>query len=216
VRLAGVRFAAEIRLVPSLEATLWMAAPDLAIVGLVENVLRVMAAHALLEVGGTLIHSAAVVEGDRALLFYGPSGVGKSTIAALALAAGRAVLSDDLNAVLGSRGVPRVEPVPFAGDLAPSTRHTGAVPLGALCRLRRDGGGGASLAAGPAARRISAAAALASLLAATPFLNADPWRAPRLEEALLDLLATVPALEVAFDLDAPFDAVAASVAAALR
>ncbi len=106
----------------------------------VENFLRVLVAYRLVELGGALLHSAAVVARDRATLFIGPSGAGKSTIARLARESGRSVLSDDLNSVLpGEKGSrrSRVVGTPFVGDIERSDRLGESFPLSAGFRLKK-------------------------------------------------------------------------------
>ena len=113
-----------------------------------------------------LLHSAGVVDAGSAWVFVGRSGAGKTTLAGSSLAAGREILSDDLNAVVPAPGGPRVAPVPFAGDHRGSA--TEPVRLAALCRLVQ----GRRTLLEP----MSGAEALSTLLAAAPFVNQDPHR----------------------------------------
>ncbi len=89
-------------------------------VGSVENFFRVAVSHLLLPEGGFLLHAAAVVaRGGGAVVCFGESGAGKSTIASLAGA--REVISDDLVALrrdAGGRLV--VVPAPFRPGGAPA------------------------------------------------------------------------------------------------
>jgi hypothetical protein len=101
--------------------------------GVVENVLRPLVARCLLAGGGLLVHSAEVVLEGRAFLFAGQSGAGKSTMAAMAMQGGHEVLSDDLNAVVGSD----VVPLPFTGDLAPEALRRSPAPLRAIVALEK-------------------------------------------------------------------------------
>ena len=105
--LAGWDFAARIELQPQFAATMWT--PHLEgemFESAFANIFRVVVAYGVVAGGGALLHSAAVAEGDLAQLFVGVSGSGKSTISRLALESGRAVLSDDLNALWPDRGGP--------------------------------------------------------------------------------------------------------------
>jgi hypothetical protein len=164
-----------------------------------ENCLRVVVAHRLLAEGGAVLHSAGVVDRDRdrAFLLLGPSGAGKTTASHLCLAAGGDVLSDDLNAVrfLASQGdgAVRLAKLPFTGDLGDRAGGPESVPLRAILRLAKCGGG-----APEGLRPLSPAAALASLLAAAPFVNRDPWRREALLAVLERLVRAVPAFEVSF------------------
>jgi hypothetical protein len=129
--------------------------------GVVENVLRPLVARRLLASGGLLVHSAALVIGDRGLLFVGPSGAGKSTLAGMALDHGHGVLSDDLNAIAGSQLVP----LPFTGDLPHDMRCRIPATLHAIIALEK--GSSEHL------RELSPAAAAALLIRSAPYVNVD-------------------------------------------
>ena len=164
---------------------------------LFENFFRVMVAYRLLALGGVLLHSAGVVmETGGAHLFFGPSGAGKTTLSRLALASGRTVLSDDINALCPSPdGSPQVEKLPFAGDLGRTPTERSTYPLAGLHRLSQGEN---------ALRRLPRAEATASLLASAPFVNADPHRLDPLLTTLQDLLATVPVHQLTFSKDGDF------------
>ena len=205
VRVAGLRFVARLDWRPSLVASLWTCVgddPELPMV--FENFFRLAAAYDLAGHGGALLHSAAVEVDGGAVVLFGHSGAGKTTVAERAMEAGRRVLSDDLNAVVASAGGARVEKVPFAGTHGGGPQALPPLPLRALCRLRQ----GPAVAVTP----LSAGAALAALLAAAPFVNADAYRAPALEASLLAIAAAVPVVELTFARDSPF----ASIETALR
>lgn len=211
VRLAGWHFMGRIDWRPRLTASLWTSlAEGVDLQGVFENFLRVLVAYRLLARGGALVHSVGVVEEGRGVLFLGPSGVGKTTLGRLALAAGRAVLSDDMNAVLREEEAPgprfRVERLPFAGDLGQSAvrEPEGSWPLGGLHRLAQ----GREVHLEP----LSPGRALAGLVACCPFVNADPHRREALERNLEELLETVPAGRLTFPEEGPFAAVARVVA----
>ncbi|HYH46069.1 MAG TPA: hypothetical protein VEG34_10305, partial [Thermoanaerobaculia bacterium] len=101
VRLAGLDLVGRLDWRPALRGALWtsVGAGD-RFPGIFENFCRVLVAYRLHELGGAVIHGAAVVDGGEALLFAGPSGAGKSTVSRMALERGLALLSDDLNALL--------------------------------------------------------------------------------------------------------------------
>lgn len=138
--------------------------------GSVENFLRVAVAHLLLPEGGFLLHAAGVVLGDgRAIVAFGPSGAGKTTLAGRAgERGGRLVVSDDLVALRrDAHGRLVVVPTPFrAGDAPP--RPEGHVVRG-LCRLRQ----GAEVGA----RRLPPAEAAVELLGSMPFVSDEPGTA---------------------------------------
>lgn len=217
VRLAGWRFMARLDWRPELTATLWTPLQDHAdLQGAFENLLRVLVAYRVLEADGVVVHSSAVVVGEGVFLFFGRSGAGKSTLAGHARAAGREILSDDLNALLpGSDETFQVERLPFAGDLG-QTAEIGAsagAPAGSSCRRSWPARGLLRLVQAPAVSvaPVSRGRALASLLTCCPFVNADPHRRARLEETLDRLLEAIPvaALEVGREVD--FSTVAAAL-----
>jgi len=189
VRIAGLRLMIRIDWTGNpgrcLSAALWTSedggAPGDLFPGILENFLRVVVAYRLLEAGGLVVHCAGVVDGGAAYLFLGRSGAGKTTLSRLSEAAGRTVLSDDLNALLpapAGDGL-RVEKLPFTGDVGDRRRGAPPFPLAALVRLEK--------APADALRPLSPAGAAAQLLACAPFVNVDPHRRERLEAAAAEL-----------------------------
>ncbi len=181
--------------------------------GVFANLLRVGLAVTAVPRGAVLLHSTGFlleepgssgVGKSRAILGFGPSGTGKSTLGRHALAAGVRVLSDDLNLIhaggQGYRAGYRAHAVPYAGELGSEQGYefaAGGWPLAAVVRLRQ--GSEVHL------RRLpSRAAALANLLASAPFVNVDEQLRPRLEDNLERLLASTPALELTLPRDADF------------
>ena len=192
LRFAGLRLMGRIDWAPSLAGGLWTPEGDGDLFApVLENFFRVLSAYRLLETGGVLLHSAAVAEGGGAFLLLGPSGAGKTTASRLCEERGGLVLSDDLNAVFGGTGA-RVEKLPFTGDLGDRTGGPVQVPLRALLRLEK----GSEDRLVP----LSPARALAHLLAASPFVNRDPWREEALLTALERVARSVPAYTLGFSL----------------
>lgn len=176
---------------------LWTAeAGDEPFVGVLENFFRVLVAYRLLDRGGVLLHSAGVVDGDRAWLFFGPSNAGKTTATRLSARGRRAILSDDLNAVTPAGPGLQAEKMPFAGDYGQNSTPAGPYPLAGLYRLHK----------GPAAGvgALSAAQALSALLACAPYVNADPHRQDRLLAVLQAICARVPVRALTFARDGDF------------
>ena len=188
VRLAGMDLLGRLDWRPDLRGALWTpVAGGERFPGIFENFCRVLVAYRLHEIGGAVIHGAAVVDGDEAFLFAGPSGAGKSTVSRMALESGRTVLSDDLNALLPG---PILAGLPFTGDLERGDR--GRHPLRALFRLEKD--------IDDRLLPLSRAETAACLMACSPFVNADRHRHAALLSNLLDLTEGVPASALRFSL----------------
>ena len=198
VSIAGFHFMGRLDWTPNLRAALWTC-EEVRLVShsIFENFFRTVVAYHLLEQGGVLLHSAAVVNGGDAYVFFGPSGAGKSTISHLSFAAGHAVLSDDMNALrIGPAGV-LVEKLPFAGDFGQQCKGAaGTYPLRALCRLHKG--------TDPALQTLRPAVAVAALLGCTPFVNRNPYRRDQLLDQLQALNARVPVQALTFALDDRF------------
>jgi hypothetical protein len=107
------------------------------VIGVFENFFRLLVAYRLNEIGGALLHSAAVVRDSRAYLFLGRSGAGKSTISKINQDAGLDVLSDDMNALVVENGRTLVEKLPFAGDLGQTAERRGGALLAGIFRLEK-------------------------------------------------------------------------------
>jgi hypothetical protein len=195
VRVAGLRLMARLDLAPRLSGSLWTCeAAGEEWTSVCENTLRVLAAYRLLEMGGTMIHSAGIAGDGEGYLLLGPSGAGKTTASRLCLEEGATVLSDDLNAVVREGEGARMVKLPFTGDLGDRAGAPSSVPLRALLRLAK--GERESL------RPLSPAAALAGLVAAAPFVNRDPWRREALLDVLEPLARAAPSWELTFPLGA--------------
>lgn len=123
----------------------------------VDSLLRIAMSLLLLERGGLLVHGSSVQLDDEALVCFGPSGAGKTTVARSVAA--DAVLCDELTAIYPDGARVIAAGTPFHGDLPICSPR--ALPLAALCRLRQ------SEAEGLVA--LSAAAAARELLASTLF-----------------------------------------------
>lgn len=196
--IAGFHFMGRLDWTPGLRGALWTSEDErLVSHSIFENFFRAVVAYHLFEQGGVLLHSAAVVNGGDAYVFFGPSGAGKSTISHLSFAAGHAVLSDDMNALrLGPAGV-LVEKLPFAGDFGRQSKGAaGAYPLRALCRLHKG--------PNPALEALRPAAAVAALLGCAPFVNHNPYRRDQLLDQLQALNARAPVRALTFARDDRF------------
>ena len=169
--------------------------------GIAETLLRAAVAYRLREIGGVLLHGAAVVHGGLAYVFFGPSGSGKTTISRNCAATGDAVVSDDLNALTLVDGRYVVLPLPFCGDLKGPSIGLPA-PVAALCRLKQ--------ATSEAAVPLGSASAVSALGACSPFVNGDPFRADQLLSFLSRAVGRLPAVQLSFTRDSlPWEALTA-------
>jgi hypothetical protein len=100
-----------------------------------ENLLRPFLAWTVLLKGGFMLHAASVVRDGRCYLFFGNSGAGKSTIAAIC---GGQVISDDLTMVLPEGDGYSAIGSPFRGTYTACEDLTGRYPVVGLYRLRKD------------------------------------------------------------------------------
>jgi hypothetical protein len=197
VRIAGLNFMAIIDWNPELRAALWSAMEDGQDFGLVfENVFRIVAAYAVLRCNGVLLHSAGVSDGVRAWIGFGHSGAGKSTLSGLSLAAGKRVLSDDINVVRIQEAGWYAQRIPFAGELGPTYGDGDSYPLAGICRLYQ----GQEHELKPLGR----AQGVALLVASSPYVNNDPYRVQDLMITLEALLDAVPCHRLTFRKDSEF------------
>jgi len=192
VSVAGFHVMARLDWAPRLQAALWTSEDSQFVErAIFENLLRIVVAYHMLEQGGVLLHSAALV-GDRgAHVFFGPSGAGKSTISRLGSAEGHSVLSDDMNALRVKDDAVIVEKIPFAGDFGPSADTAeGFFPVCGLHRLEQG--------SAHATRTLRPAAAVAALLECAPFVNRNPFRYEQLVDVLEDLHVRLPVRALTF------------------
>jgi hypothetical protein len=201
VRLAGLRLLGRLDWRTGLLGALWT--PDAggpAFAGIFENFLRVLVAYRFQELGGVVLHCAAIASPQGARLFLGRSGAGKSTVSRLAEERGITVFSDDLNALrleADGAGAAVVEKLPFTGDYGDSRTPFPPAPLAGLYRLEKD--------TVDALRLLSRAEAVACLLACSPYVNADPYRRDGLLANLLRLaMSSGPAQALRFSLAGSF------------
>jgi hypothetical protein len=97
---------------------------------MVDSLLRITLTLLALERDAVLVHSSGVRVGDRILVCFGPSGVGKTTVARSVNR--KDVLCDEMMLV---RADGTAAGTPFHGDLMYSA--PGIAPLYALCRLHQ-------------------------------------------------------------------------------
>ncbi len=190
LRLAHARFEAEI---DAAAATAVVRRDEGSAAGLVTT-LRTAASARLPLHGGVLVHAAALAPDGAGLVFFGPSGIGKSTLAARSP---WPVLSEELVAVVPSPGTDDgwcVSGAALPASEAEADVVTREVPLAALVEL----------AQGPrfGLERLDPAAGLRRLLGSIAVPEAPPlWRAAVAVSAVL--ARSVPCYRMAWSLDEP-------------
>ena len=197
VRIAGLQLMAIIDWNPEVRAALWSATEEgQDFASVFENVFRAVAAYTVLNCGGVLLHSAGISDGERAWIGFGHSGAGKSTLSRLSLEAGKRVLSDDINVIRFQAGRWCAQRIPFSGELGPTYGDGDSYPVAGICRLYQ----------GQAHRleRLGRTQGVAMLVASSPFVNNDPYRAQDLMSTLEALLYTVPCHRLTFCKDPEF------------
>jgi hypothetical protein len=102
-----------------------------------DSLLRVMWAIFLPRAGGALVHACALRVGEAGVMFPGPSGTGKSTLARK-VAEQERILTDELVAVSrGETGQWRISGTPFWGDFKRGGGSIRSWPLNAISFLEQ-------------------------------------------------------------------------------
>ena len=101
----------------------------------IDSVLRIVHTLILARQGGFLVHAASAIRGERAFLFAGVSGAGKTTISRLA-PPDATLLTDEVSYVRREADGYRACGTPFAGELAKVGENVSA-PLSALFLLEK-------------------------------------------------------------------------------
>jgi len=151
-----------------------------------ETFLTAICAGQLLNSQGFLLHAAAILRGEDALVFFGPSGSGKTTVAELI---GKGVISDEIAVIRRDGAGYRVSAVPWRGQRL-------SAPLGGLFRLQKA----QEIAFAP----VSPAQAVRYLLPSVFFPRAEADEVDRFLEIAQDLVKQVPCYEMHFTPDGLF------------
>lgn len=86
---------------------------------------------------GFLVHSAGIVKEDRAFVFCGPSGAGKTTVARLSKDRSQ-IVNDEITAVRKIDGDFKLFGTPFWGRIEVNSKHRGGGELKAIFILKQD------------------------------------------------------------------------------
>jgi hypothetical protein len=147
----------------------------------IDSVLRIVHSLVLAEEGGFLVHAASGVRQERAFVFAGVSGAGKTTMARLA-PPDAAVLTDEISYVRRGKSGYRAYGTPFAGELGRAGVNLSA-PLAALYFLEK----------GPRGRiePMGQLAAAGELLRNILFFAQDPALVKRVFESAVEFVTRV-------------------------
>ncbi len=139
--ITGFNFEADLTLDTSGESSLGVVEEKaLAYADVIENYLRIIAAHKVLDHKGVVLHSAGLVFDEDAFIFSGRSNAGKTTLTRKAHKAGARVLSDDINLVLPGKVGYEAYAVPFTGEFGRTLEHAGGkeyYPLAGIILLEQ-------------------------------------------------------------------------------
>ena len=158
----------------------------------IDSVLRIVHTLALAREGGFLMHAASALLADRACLFAGVSGAGKTTLSRLAPPRAT-LLSDEVSYVRREAGGYHACGTPFAGELARSGENVHA-PLRAIYILEK----------GPENRvePLGDADAVRAILANVLFFAHDPELVQAVFASAIELVERVPVRRLTFVPDA--------------
>lgn len=157
-----------------------------------DSVLRILHSLILAERGGFLLHAASAMCEERAYLFSGVSGAGKTTMTRLA-PADVTLLTDEISYVRTVReigfGSYRAFGTPFAGELARAGENCSAA-IGGLFFLEK----------GPENRieQVPSAEAVRRLMRNILFFGADSRLVDKLLSSSFDFVARVPIRRLTF------------------
>ena len=154
----------------------------------IDTLLRIVHTLALAPEGGLLLHAASAVHRDRALVFAGASGAGKTTLSRLA-PGGAAVLTDEVSYVRREGEGYVAHGTPFAGELARPGENTRA-PLAGIYLLRH--------ADENTLEPVPPAEAARAILSNVLFFAEDPALVKSVFAAAVELAGRVPVFRLGF------------------
>ena len=153
-----------------------------------DSVLRILHSLILAERGGFLLHAASAICEERAYLFSGVSGAGKTTLSRLA-PADVAVLSDEISYVRKEADGYFAYGTPFAGELARAGENLRA-PLATVFLLDQG--------AENRIEEVPSAEAVRRLMRNILFFGADSRLVDKLLSSAFDFVARVPIRRLTF------------------
>lgn len=160
----------------------------------IDYFMRVACALQAFRMGGLLFHAAGVVREERAYLFLGPSGAGKTTISRLS--GENNILNDDLVLLRSHASGWTVYSTPFFNPTQVAPRGGKQAPLAGMYGLVQDSCVYLEIP--------TPGQALAELVASVPVVSTDTRRAVELLTRCQSLIADVPVLRLHFRKDDSF------------
>lgn len=158
-----------------------------------DSLLRIQLSCMLLQHGGFLLHAASVVRNNRAYVFTGRSGAGKSTVASLASPG--SVLTDEISLLRFADGGWRAYGTPFWGEFRAAGCNVSA-PVAGVFHLAQ--------AAENCVTPLRPAEFLRALLPNVLFFSTDPGANKRLLDIVGRAAAEISAYTLAFRKDRTF------------
>jgi hypothetical protein len=158
-----------------------------------EYILRILYAYFVLFQGGILIHGAGISRGGKGYIFFGPSGVGKSTVSLLSNDS--LILNDDLTAIMcDTSGIWKIFSTPFANP--GQNINNISVPLSGIYQL--------SQSCEVSLVKVSHGIALSELISNVPVLSGDIHRSEQLVSTSDEILKAIPFYRLNFRNDPSF------------
>jgi len=165
-----------------------------------DSFLRVLFSLALMDRQGLLIHGSSIKREDKAFVFFGVSGSGKTTVARLSPE--YVALSDEISAVRKVDGQYRAFGTPFWGERRKNGENISA-PLGAMLLLTKD----REVFLNP----LSAGVAVSKVLPGVRFFSPRKALLDKGVDQCVDLVRSVPCYDMHFLPDNSFWRVIADV-----
>ena len=160
----------------------------------VDYFLRVVCAVQAFQVGGFLFHAAGILRDGCAFVFFGPSGIGKTTISRMS---GKGtVLNDDLILLLPVDEHWYAYSTPFSNSKHVAPLAGKFAPLAGMYRLVQD--------QQVFLENSTPGYTLAELIANIPVISTDPIHSPILVARCQRLLASIPVFRLHFRKDNSF------------
>jgi hypothetical protein len=154
----------------------------------IDTALRIIYSLELVEHGGFLLHSSSLVRNQRAFLFSGVSGAGKTTISRLA-PQDATLLTDEISYIRPQSGSYRAHGTPFAGELGKPGENVSA-PIAQVFLLAKGQDN--------RIEEVDTVTAIRALLRNVLFFAADPVLRKRLLDIACDFVSRVPMSRLTF------------------